>query len=119
MNRLLGTAAIRQCRRAPGVPQLPRTEPLQLRPERVPVFGRMLRGVPARRRELAGLVAHFASPGHAPLALDLSPMPFELLLARGQLTAQMPLYLRRKPFGIDTFFAQLDKRGRPTMRAAV
>ncbi len=105
MNRVLETAAIRQCRRAPGVPQLPVTELLQLRRKRPAVIARMPMGVPARCCELARLIMRFASPIHAALPLDLRPMPSELLPAACKPVAQMPLYPRRKPFGIDTFFA--------------
>ncbi|MFZ0572481.1 MAG: hypothetical protein WA384_11185 [Rhodomicrobium sp.] len=87
MNRMLGTAATRHRRWAHGVPQLPETEPLQLRPERVPVFGCMLMSVPPRGRELAGLAARLASPDRAPLPLDLSLMPLKLLFALGKSAA--------------------------------
>ncbi len=81
----------------------------------------MLMGVPARGRELAGFIMRFASPGGAPLPLDLSLMPVKLLFALGKSPAQMPLYPGSKPFGLEIglFHAQLDKHGRPTMGAAV
>ncbi len=121
MKRILDTAAIRQCRRALDVPQLPVTELLQPHPKRLPVLVRMLMGVPARGRELARLVVRFASPGRAPLPLDLSLMPCKLLFSRGKSAPQMPLNPRRKAFGIEVrlLFAQLDKDGRPAMGAPV
>ena len=115
MHRMVGIAATSGHARALTVRWLPRRERFKFCGNGAAVPVCVAGGMPARCRELAGLVSRFASAIGPALPLDPRLMPLELLLALGEPPAQMPLYPLRKPLGFEagSLFAQLHQRSRP------
>ncbi|MBI4725287.1 MAG: hypothetical protein HY765_10000 [Rhodomicrobium sp.] len=77
----------------------------ELRSRLAPVFGPMLRfmprGMPAGCRKLMGFIPGLSPPQRPALFFDQYLMPTEILLTPGEPAPQVPLYPRRKAFGIE------------------